>query len=396
MDDCELAIIGGGPAGVSTALFLAHADPSLIDRIVVLEKETYPRDKFCGGALGLRGDSILAEIGVRVEVPSVEIKGLSLATAAGSVCEHLREPIGRVVRRIEFDHELARVARKRGIRIEEGAAVAKIELGEQGVTLDTARGPLRAAAVIGADGVGSVVRRTLGLPAGKLRAQVVELDTEEVAGDPARDVLHFDIADQDFVGYVWDFPTLVDGQPLICRGIYHLKLDDKKVDIVAMLAQRLRERGLSIERYRLKRFSERGFEPHLPYAAPRMALVGEAAGIDALSGEGIAQAIEYGAFAGPYLADKLAQRDFRFHDWQSKFGRSKLGFDLRFRERLVPYAFGRHRARIERHLLLMPEFVTCSMQQFAGLPVDNLGFARAAAGTAFRVLRSKLPWSRTI
>ena len=59
-------------------------------------------------------------------------------------------------------------------------------------------------------------------------------------------------------------------------------------------------------------------------------------------------------------------------------------------------AIGRHRARIEKHLLLMPEFVTCSMQQFAGLPVDNLGFARAAAGTAMRVLRSKLPWSRSV
>jgi flavin-dependent dehydrogenase len=339
---------------------------------------------------------MLAEIGVRVDVPSVEVKGLSLATAAGSVCERLAEPIGRVVRRIEYDHELARVARGRGIRIEEGAAVSKLEVDGDGVTIETARGNMRASAVVGADGVGSVVRRALGLPAGKLRAQVVELDTEEVASDPGREVLHFDIADRDFVGYEWDFPTLVDGRPLVCRGVYHLKIDERKVDIVAMLGERLRKRGLSIERYRLKRFSERGFEPHLAYAGPRMALVGEAAGIDALSGEGIAQAIEYGAFAGPYLADKLAQADFRFQDWQSRFGRSKLGFDLRFRERLVPYAFGRHRARIEKHLLLMPEFVTCSMQQFAGLPVDNLGFARAAAGTAVRVLRSKLPWSRSV
>ena len=84
-----------------------------------------------------------------------------------------------------------------------------------------------------------------------------------------------------------------------------------------MLAERLRERGLSIDRYRLKRFAERGFELHVPYAAPRALLVGEAAGIDGLTGEGIPQAIEYGAVAGAYLADKIGQGDFSFGDWSS-------------------------------------------------------------------------------
>ena len=67
--DVDLAIVGGGPAGVSTALFLAAADPSRIGRVVVLEKETYPRDKICAGAIGKRAENALAEIGVHVEVP---------------------------------------------------------------------------------------------------------------------------------------------------------------------------------------------------------------------------------------------------------------------------------------------------------------------------------------
>ena len=44
-----------------------------------------------------------------------------------------------------------------------------------GVTLETPHGSMRAKVVIGADGVGSIVRRTLGLAAGSLTAQVVEL-----------------------------------------------------------------------------------------------------------------------------------------------------------------------------------------------------------------------------
>jgi flavin-dependent dehydrogenase len=394
MDRYEVAIVGGGPAGLCTALFLANADPSLTERIVVLEKETYPRDKFCGGALGARADHLLRSIGVQVEVPSVDVAGLSLRTQDGEICERL-EHIGRVVRRLEFDHELARIARSRGIRIQEGARVTKLAVEQGGATLETSAGQFAVGAVVGADGVGSFVRRELGLPAGKLRAQVIELDTEPVGSDRPRDVLHFDVADRGLTGYAWDFPTLVDGKEMVCRGVYHLKLDERPVDITAMLARRLADLGLSIEHYKQKRFAERGFEPHLAYAVPRVVLVGEAAGIDALSGEGIPQAVEYGAFAGPYLAEKIAARDFRFDDWTARFARSKVGFDLRFRERLLPYYFGRHRARLERHLVMMPAFVICSMEQFAGLPISNMLFARGVAGEALRTLRDKLlPWRR--
>jgi flavin-dependent dehydrogenase len=389
MDSCEVAIVGGGPAGLATALFLANANPELTDRIVVLEKETYPRDKFCGGALGGRADDLLGTIGVRVDVPSVDIAGLSVKTHEGQICERLKH-VGRVVRRIEYDHELARIVRARAIRIEEGAKVGRLERDSTGVTLESSRGTLRAKVLIGADGVGSFVRRAIGINAGKLRAQVIELDTEPVDSDPPRDVLHFDIADRDFTGYAWDFPTIVNGRPLVCRGVYHLKLDDREVDIGALLERRLEERGLVMSRYKQKRFAERGFERQLPYAVPRIALVGEAAGIDALSGEGIAQAIEYGAFAGRYLADKIGAGDLSFRDWATSLARAKVGYDLRMREWLLPYYFGKHRASIDRHIVMMPEVIVCSLETFAGQPISNLRFARGVAREAWRTVSSKL------
>jgi menaquinone-9 beta-reductase len=384
--DADVVIVGGGPAGLATGLFLCHADQARIGRVVVLEKEKYPRDKFCAGGIGARADHLLAKIGVVVDVPSVPIDGASLKLKDGTVC--VREgAIGRVVRRLEYDHALARIAQDRGVRVCEGAKVIGVHIEGDGVVVESTAGTFRAAVLVGADGVGSFVRRAIGLPTGTLRAQVVELDTEEVRGDPDRDLLHFDASDRRLTGYAWDFPTVVDGQKLVCRGIYHLRLDDRDLDIRTMLAERLAERGLDLERYRLKRYAERGFELHEPYAAPRVMLVGEAAGIDALTGEGIAQAIAYGAFAGPYLAEKLAKSDLTFADFAGRLARSQVGIELGIRTRILPWFFGKKRAWIERFLLAAPDFTTLGLKHFAGRRLPRKKIARTALSAAWHVAR---------
>jgi flavin-dependent dehydrogenase len=378
--DAEVVIAGGGPAGLATALFLAHADPARGERIVVLEKARYPREKFCAGGLAARADALLETIGARVDVPSVPIAGASLALAAGETVQRVGA-MARVVRRLEFDEALARIARARGVRVVEGARVEGVAVGPAGVAVESSAGAFRARVLVGADGVGSVVRRALGLPAGRLRAQVLELDTEPVAGDRARDLVHFDLADPGFTGYAWDFPTVVDGRALVCRGVYHLRLDDREVDLHAMLAARLSRLGLDIARYRLKRFAERGFELHRPCAAPRVLLVGEAAGIDALTGEGIAQAIEYGALAGPYLAEKLAGDDLRFDDWRARVLAARLGRDLRARAHFLPLlAAPALRPLLDRVLLDCPALVRAALEHFAGARVPRGPLARAVAG----------------
>lgn len=363
----DIVIVGGGPAGLATALFLVNAAPELTERVVVLERARYPREKFCAGAVGARADKLLATIGVKVDVPSVPLSGLVYA-ACGRTTEVREASIGRVVRRLEFDAELARLSAARGIRVREGVCVRDVRVSPAlpEIVLDSS--VIRARVLVGADGVGSLVRRRMGLGASRYYAQAIEVDTEPVESDPARDLIFFDTQRRELPGYYWDFPTRVNGRELVCRGVYLLKdgHGETSVPPEVVLEEELRRRGLDIARYRQKRYAERGFDPHAPTSVPRVLLVGEAAGIDGVTGEGIAQAIQYGAAAGRYIAKKWRERDMRFDDWESWVGRNSVGRDLRLRALGLPLFYGPRRPVIEEFVVSDPDFLRLGLQHFAG------------------------------
>ena len=372
----DVVVVGGGPAGLSTALHLQAAAPHA--RLVVLEAERYPREKICAGGLGARGLRVLERIGVAVDVPMVRLDAIAVHVAGETVVT--RSPgLGVVVRRVEFDHALAQHAIARGIAVRDGCTVTALRVNDDHVELDTASGETwRARAVVGADGVAGIVRRAGGFPRGELRAQVVELDTEAAPADLPRDTIAFDFTARDLHGYAWDFPTLVHGEPLVCRGVYvlhRLGSDSPRARVDRYLAAR----GLSLARYRLKQFAERGFEPGAPIGKPRVLLVGEAAGIDIATGEGIAQAIEYGALAGPYLARALARDDLGFASWRRHVDVHHVGWQLRVRHACYRIFYSRRRAKVERMLPAMTALFRVGVQDFAGLPLSKLAIARGAA-----------------
>jgi menaquinone-9 beta-reductase len=382
----DVVIVGGGPAGSTAALALVKARPELAARMLVLEKARYPREKPCAGGLGERGDKLLRALGADVDVPSARVDGISFR---GRDAEASASPgrIGRVVRRVEFDHALARLVAARGVRVRDGVRVLAVrDEGEQGVLLDTSDGPVRAGVVLGCDGVGSVVRKSLGLGAGALRAQVVEVDTEPVAGDRPRSLLHFDASDRSLPGYAWDFPTIVDGRPLVCRGIYRLKVDGDRTedgpDVAALLDARLRGQGIDPSRCKNKRYAERGYERASCIARGRLMLVGESSGIDPVTGEGIAQAIEYGVLAGSFLAGLVPPTGAvlpAVDGWQEHVARSRLARDLRIRTWFLRFFYGPARPRIEQFMTELPDAIHVGCQHFAAAPQDPWKLAQVVA-----------------
>lgn len=380
----EAIIVGAGPSGVSTALFLLHARPDLRGRVVILERKRFPRDKTCAGAMGARADALLRQVGVYVDVPSVPVEGARVTVPNGWA---QRSPgrIGRVVRRFEFDARLAELARERGVEIVEGAVVRELAVRGNGVEAVAGGETFSGRILVGADGVGSFVRRWLGLPFGDLRARVVEVDTECLPGDLPPHILHFDVSDRSLAGYAWDFPTPLEGEVRMSRGVYALEMgEDEPPDVQALLENRLGNMGLNPAEYRMKRMVERGFQLHHPFSRRRVLLVGEAAGVDPITGEGIAEAIQYGALAGPYLARKLEAHDLGFGDWNTHFLCSAVGVDLFLRRWLAVLCFRLARRPVEELFVRFPRVLDYTTSLFAGRFPSHLSSGKKPASGAPR------------
>src|SRR4051812_24050498 len=314
----------------------AHAAAASGASVILLERASLPRYKTCGGGLiGLSQRALPAGFAVPVQC-SIRTVTFSYH-GRWSRTRTADRPLLNLVYRDEFDAALVESAAKAGAEIADGVAGNRLEEDAGGVTLGTARGPVRAAAVVGADGTGG----RAGVYAGVTLRQVdLGLEVELPRSHPRAagwDGEHLLIDWGPLPGsYGWVFPK----RDALTVGVIAARGDGAATR--AYLAAFLARLGLDgVAASRGSGHLTRVRAADSPLVRGRVLLAGDAAGLlEPWTREGISYALRSGTLAGA-AAVRLAGGDTAAAGGYAAAVDATLGEEMRAGDLLLA-AFSRH------------------------------------------------------
>ena len=322
--DAEVIVVGGGPAGASTAHALATQG---VD-VLVVDRARFPRDKICAEYLSPEASRILSDMNVLTDVEATQpahLLGMKVRSPSGDTAQGefaanhgfrgFRDR-GLAVRRLILDDIVLRGAEKAGARVEQGVRV--IDLARDGggriagviaLAADGKPRTLRSRYVVGADGLRSVVGRRLDLVrTSRIYPRRIALVAHyrDVAGVTPFGEMHVD-----YGGY-FGIVDVGGGIMNVAVVVPMSRISSKKEGPTDLFEGWIAARPYLAERFehaeRLTPVTATG-----PFAsvsrrpwAPGAALVGDAADFfDPFTGEGIYAALHGGEILAPFLVEAL-------------------------------------------------------------------------------------------
>jgi geranylgeranyl reductase family protein len=298
----DIVVVGAGPAGSIAAYEAAKRGLSTL----LLEKGILPREKPCGGAVMYRGIR-LVEGHIPRRLVEQKIYGLRFYLPNGAKSEFLSDKmIGITVFRDRFDEYLARRAENAGAEFIENAPVVNASTSNNIASVQLKDGrEIRSEFLIGADGVNSVISRSLGLRPQRKDLTKVGLGMEAdffvgqdgvdkaTNGNPS--VLEI-IPAENRISYGWVFPKQEHLAIGVAGSGVHMRALRPTFDRFHMNMEKRLGIHLPLEKRRTSFLGGDGLGSQ--NVANRAILVGDAAGfVDPMMGEGIAYAMQSGVFA---------------------------------------------------------------------------------------------------
>lgn len=316
MSHYEVAIIGSGPAGAMAAYHLAKKGVST----VIIEKETLPRYKTCGGGLVYRGRRKLPfDISTVVDREFYKIN-LYLEGEQKVLTAERDVPVISMVMRDEFDSFLIDKAKKLGVEIKEGHKLTDISFGDT-LMLHTSQGDIHAKFIIAADGALSPTAKLAGwketrklIPALEYEVELKPEDFERLSKE-----VRFDM-DSIPHGYAWSFPK----KNHISLGIASTRRT--RINLKEYYKKYLEKLGIK------EILSEKahGFQiPITPrtdgFYRKNVFLIGDAAGFaDSVTAEGISNALWSGELAAEAIIESDSNPEKAGALYQQKLNRELL------------------------------------------------------------------------
>jgi geranylgeranyl reductase family protein len=309
MTDYDVIVVGGGPAGSTTARRVAQAGQS----VLLLDEAMFPRNKPCaGGARFMVSDILDFDL---TSVTERKISGLSMFAPSGFRVDCIpedRSKPGITVMREAFDHLLLQKASEAGADVKESSKVTHAIEDFDSVTVTTQDGSeYKSHFLVGADGVNSTVAKQLGFYDGwkgdsasvalEVEAEIGKKKVREICGEQGYEaeliLLYFgDHAH----GYDWVFPKeSILSVGACCRQDKVNDLRGKFENWFAGFKEEyeIEPKILSDDAARFP------VKEAKTLVKGRILLVGDAAGfVDAFTGEGIPEAIHSGILAASSLS----------------------------------------------------------------------------------------------
>ena len=297
----DVAIIGSGPSGASTAFYLGKKGIST----VIIEKETLPRYKTCGGGFVNRGRKNMPfDISEVIEkefyaVDSYFNKNLHYQSKK-------EEPIITMIMRDAFDHLLVKTAKEFGVTLLENHTLKNIDFKDNKAILTTSEENISSDFVIAADGVLSPTAKMAGwkeetrnlIPALEYEVEVSKEDFNRLSKQ-----VRFDIDAVPF-GYAWSFPK----KNHLSLGVLTTK--KRKINLKEYYKKYLETLGIK----EIINEEAHGFQiPIAPrtdgFVKNNVFLIGDAAGFaEPITAEGISNAI----LSGKLVAEALVESNLDF------------------------------------------------------------------------------------
>ena len=325
----DAIIVGAGPGGATAAAVMARAGlkPLLID------KDTFPRDKVCGDALSGKTVDVMKRLGMiealqaatQIDSWGVTFSGPYGDEAAIPFTKALDKPVapGFVCDRVTFDNLVYEQAVEAGAEIwteaqvtgllREGAKVVGVTVKRNGEEVE-----VRAPITIGADGAYSVVVRELGMEQLHESHYCAGLRWywQGVTGFHELNHIEIHFVDESIPGYFWIFP-MADGRANVGLGMLSSVIKKQDIKLKPLLRQlvehpRFKDRFANAEPID----SIKGWGLPLGSKPRQMAgdgwmLIGDAASlIDPFTGEGIGNAMVSAEKAAAWTQKAKDANDF--------------------------------------------------------------------------------------
>ena len=322
----DVIVVGGGPGGSTTAAFLSNKGR----KVLLLEKQRWPRDKTCGDAISGKSLGILRELGLEDEVKRAdhgEIDSLTFSSPNGkSVTIPLRKPgdaegKSYICRRMVYDNLLWKNAAKKADTYEGTEVTGVIRengkiCGVKAKSSDGQELEFHSKMVIGADGISSLVAREVrGAEIDPVHTCIAYRAYYSGVKD-LHGAIEIHFVKSIMPGYFWIFP-LENGLANVGVGMRMVDVRKNSVNLQKEMEAIISSNPLFSERFKGAKMVSKMGAWSLPLGSKRrtvhadnVLLVGDSAGlVDPFSGEGIGNAMLSGKIAAQAADEALSAND---------------------------------------------------------------------------------------